>query len=309
MTPPKKPWQEIQLLEVIAVFLLLCTVGLYLKTYLGFEANTLAWLAAANDGEGMSRAEALGLSGDFLGGVLNPVLSFFSFLALLFTLRLQRRELNATMDELKKSTIAAESNVRLFTEQIAAQRLDAFENTFFALLKVFNTAFEKMNEHEAAQGTQPAGSPLQRLLAQARTQPDLSAARQVLMADHSEIDHFISILFEMLKFIEQKFPHSGFTDAAADAGAAAGSRSAGRDVHSERMFYANILKAIINQDAFEAVAMYAATHNPDSAYWAFKQLIEKYELLQELDLRPAQRQKFMVDYATYFPHMQPPAPL
>ena len=240
----KKMWRKVHVLELIAIGLVLCTLWFYLQTYWNFEANYSTWLTAANDGEGMSRAEALGLSGDFLGGVLNPILSFFSFLAVLVTLRLQRRELNATMEELKKSTIAAESNVRLFTEQIAAQRLDAFENTFFSLLKVFYTAFEKMNEHQEAEGDQPAGSPLQLLMAQARTQPDLEAARKVLMADHSEIDHFISILLEMLKFIDQKFPQ----------------RSAD-DGHSDRMFYANILKAIINQDAFEAVAMYAATHH------------------------------------------------
>lgn len=284
----KKTWQEIQLLEVIAAFLLVCTAGFYIKTYLDFETNALGWLQASDGGEGLRRAEALGLSGDFLGGVLNPILSFFSFLALLFTLRLQRRELNATMEELKKSTIAAENNVRLFTEQIAAQRLDAFENTFFSLLKVFNTAFEKMNEPQEAEGHLPAGSPLQLLLALARQQDDLVAARKVLMGDHSEIDHFISILFEMLKFIEQKFPQGD---------------------HSDRMFYANILKAIINQDAFEAVAMYAATHNPQSPYFAFKQLIGKYELLQELDLRPVQRQKFVASYAEFFPQLQPPAPL
>ena len=284
----KKAWQEIHLLELIAIFLLICTAGFYLKAYLDFEHNYLTWIHNPDNGEVMSRAEALGLSGDFLGGVLNPILSFFSFLALLFTLRLQRRELTATMEELKKSTIAAESNVRLFTEQIAAQRLDAFENTFFALLKVFNTTFEKMNEHQSAEGGTPAGSPLQLLMAQAHAQPTLEDARKLLMADHSEIDHFISILFEMLKFIDQKFPQSD---------------------HSDRVFYANILKAIINQDAFEAVAMYAATHNPQSPYFEFKRLIEKYELLQELDLRPAQRQKFVAGYAQFFPHMQPPAPL
>ena len=284
----KKAWQEIHLLEFIAVFLLACTAWFYIKTYVEFESNYLTWLEGANHGEGMSRAEALGLSGDFLGGVLNPILSFFSFLALLFTLRLQRRELTATMDELKKSTLAAESNVRLFTEQIAAQRLDAFENTFFSLLKLFNNTFETINEHHEAEGTQPAGSSLQRLMVHARSQPTLEAARAELMADHSEIDHFISILFEMLKFIEQKFPDTA---------------------QGDRMFYANILKAIINQDAFEAVAMYAATNSTQSAYFAFKQLIAKYELLQELDLRPAQRQKFAAAYAQYFPQLQPPAPL
>lgn len=57
-------------------FLLACTVWFYLKTYWDFESNYQTWLETANNGEGMSRAEALGLSGDFLGGVLNPILSF-----------------------------------------------------------------------------------------------------------------------------------------------------------------------------------------------------------------------------------------
>ena len=280
----KKAWNDIHLLEFIAIFLLLCTVGLYIKMYLEFDANYRIWLPNA-EGEGMTRAEALGLSGDFLGGVLNPVLSFFSFLALLVTLRLQRRELTATMDELKKSTLAAEANVRLFTEQIEAQRQDAFENTFFSLLKLFNSTFENINEYHPADGNQPAGSALQLLMQQARQQPDVEAARAVLMADHSEIDHFISILFEMLKFIDQKFPRAS---------------------HSDQMFYANILKAIINQDGFEAVALFAATQEPQNPFFPFKKLIEKYELLQELDLRPAHRQKFVDGYTQYFPDLRPP---
>ena len=283
----KKAWREIHLLELIAVFLLVCTAAFYIKTYVDFESNYLSWLDSMQDGEGMSRAEALGLSGDFLGGVLNPILSFFSFLALLVTLRLQRRELTATMDELKKSTVAAESNVRLFTEQIRAQRLDAFENTFFSLLKLHNSTFETINEDHAPVGDGPGGSPLQVLLAQARSQETLEQARAVLMADHSEVDHFISILYEMLKFIDQKFPE---------------------DSHGDRMFYANILKAIINQSTFEAIAMYAATHNPDSPYFPFKQLLEKYELLEELDLRAAQHRKFLQGYAQFYPQLHLPRP-
>ena len=279
----KNAGHKFHLMELIAVCVLLGTAWIYLKAYWDFESNYQTWLTAANDGDGMSRAEALGLSGDFLGGVLNPILSFFSFLAVLVTLRLQRSELNATVDELRKSTLAAESNVRLFTEQIAAQRLDAFENTFFSLLKLHNSTFETINEHHDAQGNMPAGSILHHLMAQARNQDTLEAARAELMADHSEIDHFISILFEMLKFIDQKFP---------------------QDAHSDRMFYANILKAIINQDAFEAIAMYAATNNANSPYFAFKQLVEKYELLEELDLNSAPRKKFATGYATYFPQLK-----
>ena len=269
-------------MELIAVCVLLGTAWMYLKTYWDFENNYLTWLENPSNGEGMSRSEALGLSGDFLGGVLNPVLSFFSFLAVLVTLRLQRSELNATMEELKKSTLAAENNVRLFTEQIQAQRLDAFENTFFSLLKLHNSTFETINDYHEAEGAQPAGSILQRLMAQARAQDTLDDARSVLMADHSEIDHFISILFEMLKFIDQKFPLSE---------------------HNDRMFYANILKAIINQEAFEAVALYAATRDPHSPYAQLKALIEKYELLQELDLRAPRLQKFMAGYVQFYPQL------
>lgn len=283
----KKSWTRVHVMELIAVCVLVGTAWMYLKTYWDFESNYRTWLENP-EGEGMSRSEALGLSGDFLGGVLNPILSFFSFLAVLVTLRLQRSELNATMEELKKSTLAAENNVRLFTEQIAAQRLDAFENTFFSLLKLFNQTFETVNDVHKAEGDLPAGSILQRLMAQAHSKDTLEAARAELMADHSEVDHFISILFEMLKFIDQKFPDTA---------------------QGDRMFYANILKAIINQDAFEAVAMYAATQHPHSPYLEFKHLIEKYELLQELDLRPAQRQKFVQGYAQFFPQLQPPAPL
>lgn len=276
----KPAWAKFHLMELIALCVLLGTAWMYLKTYWDFEANYQTWLDNPQ-GEGMSRAEALGLSGDFLGGVLNPVLSFFSFLAVLVTLRLQRSELNATMEELKKSTLAAENNVRLFTEQIAAQRLDAFENTFFSLLKLFNSTFETINDLHPTEGGPPS-SILQQLMAQARSQDDLEAARAVLMADHSEVDHFISILLEMLKFIDQKFP---------------------QDVQEDRMFYANILKAIMNQEAFEAVALYAATRDARSPYLLFKTLIEKYELLQELDLGAPKLQKLAGAYAQFFPQL------
>lgn len=120
-------------------------------------------------------------------------------------------------------------------------------------------------------------------MAHAHLQPTLQAARADLMAEHSEIDHFISILFEMLRFIDQKFPG---------------------EAHSERMFYANTLKAIMNQQAFEAVAMFAATHDARSPYFAFKQLIEKYELLQELDLHAPRHAAFRAGYAEFFPQLQ-----
>ena len=67
-----------------------------------------------------SNQEKWGQFGDFIGGTVNPVLSFLSLLALVFTVVLQTRqlensreellnskeELKATRDELRKSTLA-----------------------------------------------------------------------------------------------------------------------------------------------------------------------------------------------------------
>lgn len=49
---------------------------------------------------------ALGQSGDFFGGMLNPILTFLTFLALLYTLVLQRTELQESRVQFKRSADA-----------------------------------------------------------------------------------------------------------------------------------------------------------------------------------------------------------
>ena len=52
---------------------------------------------------------AYGQMGDFFGGLLNPVLAFASFLALLYTIQIQSKQLEISAKELKetKEEIAA----------------------------------------------------------------------------------------------------------------------------------------------------------------------------------------------------------
>lgn len=54
---------------------------------------------------------AWGPVGDFFGGMLNPVLAFASFIALLYTIRIQSEELRLTRDELSKSVMAQQQLV------------------------------------------------------------------------------------------------------------------------------------------------------------------------------------------------------
>lgn len=52
--------------------------------------------------------EKWGPFGDFFGGVLNPILAFFSFVALLYTIHIQQKELELTRIELSNSVSAQE---------------------------------------------------------------------------------------------------------------------------------------------------------------------------------------------------------
>ncbi|TCA32895.1 hypothetical protein E0H66_21690 [Rhizobium leguminosarum bv. viciae] len=73
-----------------------------------------------------------GTFGDFLGGVLNPVLTFLSFMALLFTIILQQREIHG-----------AKEDAKVLQDQRRADRLSSermqFENTFFQMVSIHNT--------------------------------------------------------------------------------------------------------------------------------------------------------------------------
>lgn len=71
--------------------------------------------------------EHWGQMGDFLGGMLNPILAFASFLALLYTIKIQSDELTLTRNELKASSEA-------LSGQLLVQEQQKFETTFFNLI-------------------------------------------------------------------------------------------------------------------------------------------------------------------------------
>ncbi|MBB3185497.1 putative membrane protein [Halomonas fontilapidosi] len=76
--------------------------------------------------------------GDFMGGTLNPVFGFISLLAILITLFVQARELSHSTEALQ--------------DQGESLRVQAFENTFFSLLKLFN---ESIYNFSIAENNEP----------------------------------------------------------------------------------------------------------------------------------------------------------
>lgn len=99
----------------IALFTAVCILGFI--TLLIFYDGT-------EGGNSRISFEKLGAFGDFVGGLLNPLLAFLVLMVLLATTKLQKKELSETRSELRK------------TADISQQQ--AFEATFFNLMKLIN---------------------------------------------------------------------------------------------------------------------------------------------------------------------------
>lgn len=92
-----------------------------------------------------SKIDSLGTLGDFIGGSLNPILSFLTFLILIKTIKYQkdaldtsskelaltREELELTRAEVKRSADAQEKSKEVQQQQANTQLIQQFENTFF----------------------------------------------------------------------------------------------------------------------------------------------------------------------------------
>lgn len=69
--------------------------------------------------------------GDFFGGVLNPIFTFLTFMGLLITIVIQKKELRESRLEMRRSGDA-------LREQSKSLQKTNFENTFFQMLTIHN---------------------------------------------------------------------------------------------------------------------------------------------------------------------------
>lgn len=129
---------KLVLFAVSSFIILLFVFGLYFYKFalLGLSNNQELW----------------GQFGDFIGGTLNPILAFLSFMALLYTIKIQteelglsRKELKETKEELKESRIAQQEQSESLKLQNQATKLQMFENTFFKLVELFIKTKESLS--------------------------------------------------------------------------------------------------------------------------------------------------------------------
>jgi uncharacterized membrane protein len=237
-------------LSIIAFIAAVFVVGMYIYNF-SFSLS--------------DKPEEWALFGDYLGGTLNPILSFLSLIAILITLGYQVKELNASTRELSNSSLALK-------EQSKSLKLQAFENTFFQMLKLHNDVvrgmdIQSINGKETLYSGRDCFSYFVRQvntkINDEHVNSNIVNISEVYLSFQksfgSDTDHYFRNLFTIVKYIDEAtITEFGY----------------------ERKKYIDILGAQLSTN--ELVLLFFNCLGAE--YKKFKYYLEKYSLLENMDL-------------------------
>jgi hypothetical protein len=236
-----------------------------------------------------------GTFGDFIGGTLNPILSFLSLIALLTTIVLQskeleltRNELELTRDELKRSAKAQEDTKEILDKQSETLARQQFESTFFSLLDQHNKILGDITSPITASSTtfssQTSYSHTNKVFnimdsIFRNDVTNLELANITLKSLNSICGHYFSVLYQLLKFIAINSPDSSISksfdvDEIKNA-----------ELSDYERMYSNIVRAFLGYEIMQLLAVNCFCNNREDSHWRYKLLIERYALLKHMPLQ------------------------
>lgn len=248
-------------LTVILIIALLVVFGVfifYYKFHYGISDNNADW----------------GTFGDFVGGTLNPILSFLGLIALLFTIFLQSKELESTRIELERAASAQENTEKVLAEQTKTQAIQQFEGTFFSLLEQHNKALENLSS--------PRGNE-RSILGDIKTNifaygiKDLTSAKVTFEQYNYLCGHYFRVLYQLLKFIATNCPN-GKIGAEFEE-----DKIKSVPLSSEEKMYSSMVRAFLDYDTTQLLAINCfCEHKENDSYWKYKLLIDRYSFLEHM---------------------------
>ena len=200
--------------------------------------------------------ESFGAWGDFFGGVLNPILTFLTFMGLLITIILQQTELREAREEFKGQKEALEN-------QQIEMKIQSFDNKFFQMMNFFTEMRKEIkistlrkdfesdiyNDYNSYNKQKKKSS---------RTL--LSFFNNQFHSKNSQFKYYFLNLYQILKYIDEDIPNQKLSKK-----------------------YINFLRAQLSTDelillAYNAIGVQSFTTNN------YQLLVEKYEFFEHLEL-------------------------
>ena len=239
-------------------WILIIAIGLFLGLIVVYFSNIF-------DLDTTKKAD-WGTFGDFVGGTLNPIFALFSLFAIIYTIKIQtkelelsREELEATRKELEGSRIAQQEQSESLKLQNEATKLQMFENTFFQLLHQHNKYLDLLIEQKAINQinirlfnyNQNDGSP-----EYACDINDVYLNFKEINQKNRVIKNYYMILFQLLKFLDEK--------------------SKNEIINIKQ--YSNIARALINDEILRLLAINCEAYS----FGEYKEYIEKYAFFEHI---------------------------
>ncbi len=234
-------------------------------------ATYLIWFYFINK-QGFSTDSSMwGTFGDFVGGLLNPLIALLAFYWLTQSVLIQKTELSETQNVLRETEKAQR-------EQALTQEKKRFEDTFFSLLNQLNAVHSGLSERLIVKDI-PQASKISRLynaVIKNGTGNSLDQRVTKMRESSSDTSHYFRVLYHILKFILQ---HSKFSADPVEFNVAIT-----KDVSPTEKFYSNIVRSFLNKEVVQLLAINCIVDDPKNDFFKYRQLVERYSLLEHLHI-------------------------
>lgn len=242
-----------------------------------------------------------GTFGDYLGGTLNPIISFLALIGLLYTIHQQAQEMQATREELKLAAEQQRQQIEQQSRQSEIFNLQQFESTFFSLLEQHNKAIERINVESIYKSLQTIyTNKIDRITAYKPSKELSNSLAIKTINQHYELKSYFNLLFQILKFISSSLSKNSESNNSEDSKITIkdfdsdNKRSKEKLSHEyinpqERM-YSDILRSFIPNIILKLLALNCLTidkfsqDNELETLYNFQGLLSRYALLEQLQL-------------------------
>ncbi len=280
MDKGNKPNRLLWILGGAAVAAFLIILGLYIAYFKN--------LSVTND------SATWGTFGDYLGGTLNPIISFLALIGLLYTIHQQAQEMQATRDELERTAEQQSRQSEIFN-------LQQFESTFFSLLEQHNKVVERIEVESIYEELHNIYNKKIDKIITREPSEELSNSHAIKSINqHYELKSYFNLLFQILKFISISLSKNSESNNSEDSKITIkdfdsdNKRSKEKLSHEyinpqERM-YSDILRSFIPNIILKLLALNCLTIDKFSqdyelkTLYNFQGLLNRYALLDQLQL-------------------------
>lgn len=235
-----------------------------------------------------------GTFGDYLGGTLNPIISFLALIGLLYTIHQQAQEMQATREELKQ---AAEQQHR----QADIFNLQQFESTFFSLLEQHNKVVERIEVESIYKELHNIYNKKIDQITTHKPSEELSNSHAIkFINQHYELKSYFNLLFQILKFISISLSQNSKSNNSEDSkitikdfysdSKISKDKISQKYINPQERMYSDILRSFIPNIILKLLALNCLTIDKFSqdyeleTFCNFQGLSNRYALLEQLQL-------------------------